>query len=129
MCSSDRLFHSFWHWFGLRHFPLGSNHGIASAWQSPQQAIQDGLVSTGGIITAAGMVMACAFGGMLFSSMFQEAMFGFMICSAVLYDTFIARSLVTPAGMSLLGYCNWWPSPLSWPDDWEDVEAESVDGE
>lgn len=84
---------------------------------APTAAVHEGLVSTGGIITAAGLVMVCAFSGVLFSSMFQQAMFGFMISTAVLYDTFIARSIVTPAGMSLLGYFNWWPSQLSVQDD------------
>jgi len=100
---------------------------IRARGAAPQQAIQEGLISTGGIITAAGLVMACAFGGMIFSAMFQEAMFGFMICIAVLFDTFIARSIVTPAGMSILGYWNWWPSRLS-KRDMADYELEDDDG-
>lgn len=81
--------------------------------KSPQAAIQDGLVSTGGIITAAGFVMVLAYSGMLFSSLVQATMFGFMMVLAVLYDTFIARCIVVPTGMSLLGYSNWWPSELA----------------
>jgi len=96
---------------------------LRSKGRSPQEAIREGLVSTGGIITAAGMVMVCAFSGILFSSMFQQAMFGFMVSSAVLYDTFVARSIVTPAGMSLLGYSNWWPSKLSVEQE-DEVEME-----
>jgi len=88
---------------------------------SPTDAVREGLVSTGGIITAAGLVMACAFSGLLLSSMFQQAMFGFMVSTAVLYDTFIARSIVTPAGMSLLGYANWWPSQLSQINEKDEV--------
>jgi uncharacterized membrane protein YdfJ with MMPL/SSD domain len=78
----------------------------------PCSAIQEGLCSTGGIITAAGMVMVFAFSGMLLSELVAASMFGFMMVVAVLYDTFIARSIVNPAGMSLLGYWNWYPSPL-----------------
>lgn len=81
----------------------------------PQGAVQEGLCSTGGIITAAGMVMVFAFSGMLFSELVQASMFGFMMVVAVIYDTFIARSVVNPAGMSLLGYWNWYPSALSRP--------------
>jgi len=84
---------------------------------SPEDAVREGLERTGGVIMAAGLVMACAFSGILFSSMFQQAMFGFMISIAVLYDTFIALSIVTPAGMSLLGRSNWWPSKLSIADE------------
>jgi len=80
---------------------------------APQDAVREGLERTGGVIMAAGLVMAAAFSGILFSSMFQQAMFGFMISVPVLYDTFICLAIVTPAGMSLLGYCNWWPMYLS----------------
>lgn len=81
--------------------------------QDPQSAVREGLVSTGGIITAAGLVMVFAFSGMLFSELVQGSMFGFMMVLAVLFDTFVARSIVNPAGMSLLGHWNWWPSKLS----------------
>jgi uncharacterized membrane protein YdfJ with MMPL/SSD domain len=79
----------------------------------PQRAIQEGLISTAGIITAAGVVMVFAFSGMLAAGSLQGNMFGFMMCSAVIYDTFVARSIVVPAGMSILGYWNWWPSQLA----------------
>jgi len=104
---------------------------LRSKGKTPQEAVREGLVSTGGIITAAGLVMACAFSGILFSSMFQQAMFGFMITIAVLFDTFVARSVITPAGMSLLGYCNWWPSRLSRRDDgfYKSVSEEEDDDE
>lgn len=81
----------------------------------PDTAIRKGLVSTAGIITAAGVVMVIAFGGMCFSALVNANMFGFLLVTAVLYDTFIARSLVNPAVMSLLGYSNWWPTSLSEP--------------
>jgi RND superfamily putative drug exporter len=81
--------------------------------KDPIVAIQEGLISTGGIITAAGFVMILAYSGMLFSELIQATMFGFMMVLAVLYDTFIARCIVVPTGMSLLGYMNWWPSELA----------------
>jgi len=97
----------------------------------PQTAIQEGLVSTGGIITAAGMVMVFAFAGMLFSDLITANTYGFMMCVAILFDTFIARSIVNPALMSLLGYWNWWPSNLSKPagSDKRFVNALEVDEE
>jgi len=94
--------------------------------KDPQSAIQEGLISTGGIITAAGLVMVLAYSGMLFSSLIQATMFGFMMVLAVLYDTFIARCIVVPAGMSLFGYSNWWPSELAHADlsELEDGDTE-----
>lgn len=84
-----------------------------SAGMDPRTSIQKGLTSTGGIITAAGVIMAIAFGGLLFSSIPSVNVMGMMMVSAVLYDTFIARCIVNPAIMSLLGRYNWWPSQLS----------------
>jgi uncharacterized membrane protein YdfJ with MMPL/SSD domain len=83
-----------------------------------KQSVQKGLVSTGGIITAAGIIMAIAFGGLLFSAIPSVNVMGFMMVAAVLFDTFIARCIVNPAMMSLIGRYNWWPSPLS-----EDIPA------
>lgn len=79
----------------------------------PQAAIQKGLMSTSGIITAAGVVMVIAFTGMMASTLQQATMFGFLMVIAVIYDTFVARTIVNPAIMSLLGYSNWWPSALA----------------
>jgi len=81
----------------------------------PRVAIRKGVVSTGGIITAAGVVMAIAFGALVTSSLMQLAVMGFALVVAVLYDTFIVRSIVNPALMSLLGRWNWWPGELSKP--------------
>mmetsp|Transcript_132551 Transcript_132551/g.243338 ORF Transcript_132551/g.243338 Transcript_132551/m.243338 type:complete len:463 (-) Transcript_132551:29-1417(-) len=89
----------------------------------PRKAIQKGLVSTAGIITAAGFVMIIAFSGMCMSALQQENVFGLAMVIAVSYDTFIARSIVSPAVMSLLGYANWWPSALY------QLEVSTLDGE
>jgi len=76
-------------------------------------AVRRALCSTGSIITAAGLVMATAFGGLLFSSVLQVAVLAFFIVVAVLYDTFVVRCVFTPAIMSFFGRYNWWPSALS----------------
>ncbi len=53
-----------------------------------------GLSKTGGIITAAGLVMAVAFVGLLFSSMPVLNQLSFFLVLAVLLDTFVIRRLV-----------------------------------
>lgn len=83
---------------------------------SPIESIRLGLCSTGGIITAAGVVMAIAFGGLLFSSMLDINNLAFYMVVSVLYDTLIVRCLLAPAAMSILGRWNWWPSKLSKED-------------
>jgi len=80
---------------------------------SPTEAIRRGLIATGGIITSAGIIMSVAFGSLLFSSIIELNMLGLMMTSSVLFDTFVARSLVNPAMMSIIGRANWWPSSLS----------------
>jgi uncharacterized membrane protein YdfJ with MMPL/SSD domain len=82
----------------------------------PAASVRNGLVSTGGIITAAGVIMAIAFGGLLGSALSQVNVMGLMMVTATLYDTFLARCIVNPAVMSLIGRYNWWPSALSQDD-------------
>eukprot|EP01006_Ploeotia_vitrea_P052094 TRINITY_DN67651_c4_g1_i2.p1 TRINITY_DN67651_c4_g1~~TRINITY_DN67651_c4_g1_i2.p1 ORF type:complete len:885 (-),score=13.74 TRINITY_DN67651_c4_g1_i2:623-3025(-) len=72
-------------------------------------AILRGLCKTGGIITAAGVIMAIAFSGLLFSDIGAMNQLSFYMVFAVLFDTFVIRSLVVPAAMSLLDDYNWWP--------------------
>lgn len=79
----------------------------------PLSATRQALVDTGGIITAAGIIMAIAFGGLLFSDLLALCALSSLLVSAVLFDTFVMRILLTPASMSLLGRYNWWPSSLS----------------
>jgi len=79
---------------------------------SPDTAIQHGLCSTGGIITAAGLIMTTAFSGHIATQLDFMNVFGFFLVVTVLFDTFVMRTLFTPACMSLIGRYNWWPGPL-----------------
>ncbi|MHA1685816.1 MAG: MMPL family transporter [Candidatus Heimdallarchaeaceae archaeon] len=73
-------------------------------------SILRGLYKTGGIITAAGIIMAISFSGLLLSTEMVMNQFGFMLCVAVLIDTFIIRTILVPAIMSVAEKWNWWPS-------------------
>jgi len=79
----------------------------------PNEAIRKGLESVGGIIASAGLVMIVAFGALLFSSIQQLNMLGFMMVISVAFCTMVACTVVNPAMMSILGHYNWWPSPKS----------------
>jgi uncharacterized membrane protein YdfJ with MMPL/SSD domain len=77
-----------------------------------QDAILHGLCATGSIITAAGIIMGVAFFGLMLSSTPILNLLGFFLVSAVLFDTFVVRTLLVPTAMSLLGEANWWPRKL-----------------
>ena len=70
------------------------------------------LTSTGGVITAAGLIFAASMGGLLFSSITTVVQGGFLIGVGVLLDTFLVRTVTVPAMATLVGRANWWPSRL-----------------
>jgi len=71
------------------------------------------LTSTGGVITAAGLIFAASMSGLLFSSITTVVQGGFFIGVGVLLDTFLVRTVTVPAMATLVGRANWWPSRLS----------------
>jgi putative drug exporter of the RND superfamily len=71
------------------------------------------LTSTGGVITAAGLIFAASMSGLLFSSISTVVQGGFVIGVGVLLDTFLVRTVTVPAMATLAGRANWWPSRLS----------------
>lgn len=77
-----------------------------------ESSIVAGLYSTGGIITAAGVIMSVAFGGLMFSSSPVLYQWSFLLTSAVLLDTFVIRTLIVPIVMGWTGKYSWWPRCL-----------------
>ena len=71
------------------------------------------LTSTGGVITAAGLIFAASMCGLLFSSIGTVVQGGFVIGVGILLDTFLVRTVTVPAMATLVGRANWWPSRLS----------------
>jgi RND superfamily putative drug exporter len=70
------------------------------------------LTSTGGVITAAGLIFAASMFGLLFSSIGTVVQGGFVIGVGILLDTFLVRTITVPAMATLVGRANWWPSRL-----------------
>jgi RND superfamily putative drug exporter len=68
------------------------------------------LSSTGGVITAAGLIFAASMAGLLFSSIGIVVQSGFVIGVGILLDTFVVRTITVPAIAALVGRANWWPS-------------------
>jgi uncharacterized membrane protein YdfJ with MMPL/SSD domain len=81
-----------------------------------KSSIAAALHSTGGIITAAGIIMAVAFGSLLLSSSPVLCQWSFLITAAVLFDTFVVRTIVVPIVTSLAGGSRcFWPRALPEP--------------
>src|SRR5690606_22707289 len=73
------------------------------------------LGSTGGVITAAGLIFAASMAGLLFSSIGLVVQGGFVIGVGILLDTFVVRTITVPAIASLVGRANWWPGQIGTP--------------
>ncbi|QUR65922.1 RND family transporter [Mycobacterium spongiae] len=73
------------------------------------------LSSTGGVITAAGLIFAASMFGLLFSSIGTVVQGGFVIGIGILLDTFLVRTVTVPAIAALVGRASWWPSRLRLP--------------
>ena len=61
------------------------------------------LTSTGGVITAAGLIFAASMWGLLFSSIGTVVQGGFVIGVGILLDTFLVRTVTVPAMATLVG--------------------------
>jgi len=64
-----------------------------------REAVVLGLAQTGGVITAAGIIMAVAFLGTMVAPQPVLNQLSFFIIIAVLTDTFIVRAMLVPAMM------------------------------
>ncbi|MFI6817047.1 MMPL family transporter [Nonomuraea sp. NPDC050328] len=69
-----------------------------------------GLVSTGGVITSAGVVLAATFAALVVIPLAFLAQIAFIVAFGVLLDTLVVRSLLVPALAYDLGPKAWWPA-------------------
>ncbi len=77
------------------------------------QSVRHGLQRTGGLITAAAVILALVMVAIGTSRVTNTKMLGLGIALAVLMDAMIVRSLLVPAVMRLTGRATWWaPGPL-----------------
>lgn len=80
-----------------------------------KEAIQLGLSATGPIISAAGLIFGFTFVSMLLGSIAVPNQMGFIYVCSILIDTFIVRTVLTPAMLSLNPCLNYWPSRMPKP--------------
>ncbi len=94
-------------------FLLGRIKEAREAGLSERDAVAAGLGRTGGVVTAAAILLAVAIGAFSTSSISFIQQIGVATAVGVLVDAFIVRSLLVPSLMALLGKWNWWaPMPL-----------------
>ncbi|WP_314252502.1 MMPL family transporter [Streptomyces kutzneri] len=78
-----------------------------------ESAVRAGLARTGGLITAAAVILAVVMVAIGTSRVTNTKMLGLGIALAVLMDAMVVRSLLVPAVMKLTGRATWWaPAPL-----------------
>ncbi|MDN5765124.1 MAG: MMPL family transporter [Humibacillus sp.] len=78
-----------------------------------QRATLRGLAVTGGVITAAGIVLAATFAGLARLPYLPVAQVGTAIAIGVLLDTVLVRTILVPAALLILGDRAWWPSRVT----------------
>ncbi|MEU2157850.1 MMPL family transporter [Streptomyces sp. NPDC019396] len=78
-----------------------------------EHAVAYGLRRTGGLITAAAVILAVVMVAIGASRVTNTKMLGLGIALAVLMDAAVVRSLLVPSVMKLTGRATWWaPAPL-----------------
>ncbi len=84
------------------------DHGLSN-----RQAIEEGLVRTGPMISTAATLFVAAAGVFAFASIFFAGQFGVGAAATVAIDASLVRILLMPSLMVLLGKWNWYaPGPL-----------------
>ncbi|GAB2904214.1 MMPL family transporter [Streptomyces mayteni] len=74
------------------------------------EAVRRGLAATGGVITAAGLVLAGTFAALAQIPDVTVAEVGVGVSIGVLVETLLVRSVQVPAAVVLLGDRVWWPA-------------------
>jgi RND superfamily putative drug exporter len=77
-----------------------------------QSSIVFGLKRTGGLITAAAVILAVVMVAIGTSRVANTKMLGLGIALAVLMDAMVVRTLLVPAVMRLTGRFTWWAPPV-----------------
>lgn len=76
------------------------------------RGVLEGLTSTGGVITSAGVVLAATFAVFAGLPLVTMAQLGVLVGIGVLLDTFLVRTVMVPALALDLGRRFWWPGRL-----------------
>ncbi|SIS40535.1 MMPL family transporter [Salimicrobium flavidum] len=97
---------------------LGNDYNIfmiSSIWKNRERmnlddAISDGVSSTSGVITSAGLILAGTFAVLAVLPLQVLVQFGTVTAIGVLIDTFVVRPFLVPAITKVLGRYAFWPA-------------------
>ena len=73
-----------------------------------EESVAKGLQHTGGVITAAGLILIGVFGSFATAGIITIKEIGLGLAIGVLIDTVLVRTIMVPATMRLAGRVNWW---------------------
>jgi putative drug exporter of the RND superfamily len=91
-------------------------------------AVAEGLARSGRLISGAALVMVVVFLAFGLAQVVLIKAIGIGLAIAVALDATVARGLIVPAVMRLLGGANWWaPPPLRWLHRRTGVAAETME--
>ena len=76
--------------------------------RSNEESVAVGLEKTGGIVTAAALLLAVVFVAFATAEVSVVKVFGVGLTIAVMVDAFVIRTALVPAFMKLAGRANWW---------------------
>lgn len=83
---------------------------------SDEEAIREGMSSSGTVVTTAALIFITALSGLIFGHFAGLQQLGIGLAIGVLVDATIIRGLLLPSAMVLLGKWNWWmPGQRSTP--------------
>ena len=92
-----------------------------------RKAVLAGLRDSGGVVTAAGLIMIAVFTGFMMTPDPMTKIIGMALTFGVLFDAFVVRMMIVPAVMLLLGKSAWYiPKWLNRMLPNVDMEGESV---
>ena len=73
-----------------------------------KRAVVRGQAETGRVITAASLIMILVFAAFIYGGVITNQQIGLGFAAAIFVDAYIARTVLAPAVMHMLGRANWW---------------------
>ena len=92
-----------------------------------RKAVMAGIRESGGVVTAAGLIMIAVFAGFMMAPDPMTKIIGLALTFGVIFDAFIVRMMIVPAVMILMGKAAWYmPKWLDKILPNIDIEGESI---
>ncbi|PHB30923.1 hypothetical protein COE80_02650 [Bacillus pseudomycoides] len=110
---------------------LGEDYNIfmvSEIWKNKRsqphlEAVKNGVVQTGSVITSAGLILAGTFAVLATLPIQVLVQFGIVTAIGVLLDTFIVRPLLVPSLTGVLGRFAFWPGNIQKKEETKKVDA------